>query len=215
MIAFTAEARSWGQVSTEEANQKLQEKQKQREAERGASITITRGELDDPKAQIARLQAENATSRQQLAQGSAAVKRAPAPDPKAAPQPARKKDPPASIEIGMSREDVLAFVEAHPQTYRIEGASVNSPQRRTVSETTITRQTSVDQGSDAPPRTTTQQTQTVRVHQGGDKREHLRITTYAPRDVVVGQRRRRPGARAERCRNAVAAVGLDLDHAGQ
>lgn len=55
------------QVSPDEAYQKLQERQNQRQASRAEKITISRGDFDDLQSELKRLRAENESLRKQLA----------------------------------------------------------------------------------------------------------------------------------------------------
>lgn len=96
LIAGTA---SFGQISVDQANQKLQEKQKQQEAERSQPVTITQGELDDMKSEITKLKAEVQELRAREV-------------PPAAEQPAALTIP-ARIAPGMTREQLLRFIKAH------------------------------------------------------------------------------------------------------
>ena len=99
-------AASFGQIPVDQANQKLQEKQKDHEAARSQPVTITQGELDDMKSEIAKLKAEV----QQLRHQTAA--------PAAAEQPAASKIP-AKIGVGMTREQLLRFINLHKDKLEI------------------------------------------------------------------------------------------------
>lgn len=92
-------AASFGQISVDQANQKLQEKQKEQEAERSRPVTITQGELDDMKSEITKLKAEVKELRGQAV-------------PPAAEQPAALTIP-GKISVGMTREQLLRFIKAH------------------------------------------------------------------------------------------------------
>ena len=89
----------FGQISVDQANQKLQEKQQEKVAERSQPVTITQGELDDMKLEIAKLKAEVQALRGQAV-------------PAAAEQPAALTIP-AKIAPGMTREQLLRFIKAH------------------------------------------------------------------------------------------------------
>ena len=96
LIASTA---SFGQISVDQANQKLQEKQQEKVAERSQPVTITQGELDDMKSEIAKLKAEVQELRARAV-------------PPAAEQTAASTIP-GKIVVGMTREQLLRFIKAH------------------------------------------------------------------------------------------------------
>ena len=98
---------SLGQISVDQAKQKLQEKQTQREAERSRPVTITQGELDDMKSEIVKLAAEVQELRRQAA-GPAAT------------QPAASRIP-AKIAVGMTREQLIRFINVHKDKLEIAG----------------------------------------------------------------------------------------------
>jgi hypothetical protein len=94
----------FGQVSVDQANQKLQEKQKDRELSRSRPVTVTQGELDDMKAEIAKLNAQLQELRRQAAP----------PDT----QPTAFKIP-AKIGVGMTRNQLIRFVDVHKDKLEI------------------------------------------------------------------------------------------------
>jgi hypothetical protein len=96
LIAGTA---SFGQISVDQANQKLHEKQKEQAAERSRPVTITQGELDDMMSEITKLKAEVQELRARAV-------------PPAAEQPAALTIP-GKIAVGMTREQLLRFIKAH------------------------------------------------------------------------------------------------------
>ena len=98
-------APSFGQISVDQANQKLQEKQKERELSRSRPVTVTQGELDDMKAEIAKLNAEVQELRRQAA-------------PAADTQPAASKIP-AKIGVGMTRDQLIRFINVHKDKLEI------------------------------------------------------------------------------------------------
>jgi hypothetical protein len=91
-------AASFGQVSVGQANQNLQVKQKENEAARSRPVTITQGELDDMKSEIMKLRGEVQELRLQATSP-------------AATQAALKI--PAKIGVGMTREQLLRFINVH------------------------------------------------------------------------------------------------------
>lgn len=169
------------QLSPEEAQQRLEERQKQRQAEREKTITIQQGQLDDLQAELARLRAENVMLKQQLAR---ATPPPPAPAPAAAAPPASKKKY-TRVEIGMTREELLDFIAAHSDAYQVEGLSVHESGRHG-GQTVITRQETTQQG-DAPAQTTQRRTQIIESRTTPSKRELIRINLLEPQQVVVGR----------------------------
>lgn len=96
---------AFGQISVDQANQKLQEKQQERELSRSRPVTITQGELDDMKAEIAMLNAQLRESRRQA-------------PPPAATQPAASTMP-AKIGVGMTRDQLIRFINLHKDKLEI------------------------------------------------------------------------------------------------
>src|SRR5690348_16052051 len=82
------------QISPEEAKAKLAEREAQRQAERNKMVQITTGELADLRAKVAQLEAT--VKSLQAQQVKAAVKKMP-----------------ETIEVGMTKDEVIAFVKAH------------------------------------------------------------------------------------------------------
>jgi len=196
------------QVSTDEAYQRLQEKQKQRDAERAQQVTVTRGQLDDMMAEIAKLKAENASLRQQLAQGGAGAN---APPQGANPQPANPPiaahKPPTKIDVGMTRDELVEFINARPDRYRLEGISVHNSGSPSGTRTVVTRETVTQDGSDAPMKANVRRTETIETHSPGHKRETIRVTLLEPREVPAGQHRDSLG-------HVVTETRTELRHAG-
>jgi len=114
-------APSLGQISVDQANEKLQEKQKARELSRARPVTVTQGELDDMKSEITKLNAEVQELRRLAA-------------PVAGTQPAASRIP-AKIGVGMTRDQLVRFINVHKDKLEIAsdvpGASVptTAPQK--------------------------------------------------------------------------------------
>jgi len=103
VIALLLASVSFGQVSPEEAAKRLAEKQAARQAERSKMVSITQGELDDMKAEIARLKNELA----QL---------------KASSQPASTvaaAKMPTGIVVGITKAELQRFVTVKKTQYSI------------------------------------------------------------------------------------------------
>jgi hypothetical protein len=104
-------------VSPDEAMQKLQDKQAARLAERKKPVTITQGELDDLKAELASL-------RLQVAQLK-----------NAATLTATKVEPVKTLAVGETKEQVMDYVKRHPQQCEIVSDRISTP--HTLSVTTV------------------------------------------------------------------------------
>lgn len=104
LAVLAASAPVFGQVSAEEAQKKLAEKQAARQAERSKVVTITQGELDDLKAEVARLKAENAQLKAGQSQAGPA-----------STTPAVKLV--QKIAVGNSKAEVERFVQVHKTQY--------------------------------------------------------------------------------------------------
>jgi hypothetical protein len=111
------------QVSPEEAKAKLAEKDQQRQAERAQLIQITSGELTDLRAKVARLEGEVRALQGKLGQKETF------------------KKAPETIEIGMTKEDVVAFVKAHP-ALQVISVSASAGVNRSSQQTIVRRRTS-------------------------------------------------------------------------
>ena len=98
-------ALSFGQISVDQATQKLQEKQTERELSRSRPVTITQGELDDMKSEIAKLNAQLKELHGQ------------APSP-VATRPAASTMP-AKIGVGMTRDQLIRFINLHKDKLEI------------------------------------------------------------------------------------------------
>lgn len=96
---------AFAQVSTEEAKHRLEQKEKEREARRAEKVTISRGELEDLRAEVARLKGELA----QLESRDNALPEPPATQPKFV----------LAIEKGITREQLFTFVAQHKDAYQI------------------------------------------------------------------------------------------------
>jgi len=122
VVLLAIGAASMAQVTPEEATRRLEEKQKQRQADRSKKVTISQGELDDLRAQIAQLIAEIQSLRQQLAGGDGG--------PAAAAVPAPVKVP-TKIQVGITRQQLDRFVAVHKDrceiTSDLPGATADVP----------------------------------------------------------------------------------------
>ncbi len=101
----------------DEAQRRLEEKAKEKQAQRSREVTITQGELDDLKAQITSLQAEVARLRGDKTSTATANKVY------------------NTIEIGMTKQEVLMFIKQHNE-FKLIGISADSGVRKSVDETT-------------------------------------------------------------------------------
>src|SRR4051812_15999076 len=90
-LVIAAPARA--QLSAEEAKAKLAEKETQRQAERAKVVTITAGELADLRTKVATLEAQLKALQAQGGAGGA--------------KPVAKR-PPDQIDIGMTKDEVIA-----------------------------------------------------------------------------------------------------------
>lgn len=103
----------------------LKAKQAQREAERAQKADITVGDLEDLRALVKKLQAENAGLRKQLADAGA------------------NKTPKkhfTKIELGMTRDELESFIQQHQSEYKILGMSASTGTHKRAIQTTINRQ---------------------------------------------------------------------------
>ena len=112
--AFSALAFGGGGVyaadSVADAKAELERKQKERAAARAEMTQITVGELEDLRDEVRRLELENAALK-----GKAA---------NAAAKPPVKRY--TAIEVGMTRDELLAFVKSRSSQYRIGGMNVEA-----------------------------------------------------------------------------------------
>jgi hypothetical protein len=104
--------------NVEEAQRKLEEKAKDRQASRSREVTITQGELDDLKAQIASLQTEVARLRGESGK------------PASAQQKVYN-----TLEIGMTKQEVMTFINHHKE-YKMVGLAADSGVRKSTDEVT-------------------------------------------------------------------------------
>jgi hypothetical protein len=102
IVSLAALAR--GQISTDEAMANLKAKQEAREAERNKPVTITQGELDDLKANIASLEAQVIQLRAAAAAAAAATP---------------KVEAVREISVGETHEQVADFFRRHPTEYEV------------------------------------------------------------------------------------------------
>lgn len=133
------------ELSPEEAQAKLAAKEQQRQAERKQIVQMSAGELADMQAKIRQLEAEVAGLRAQLNQKEAA-----------------KKSPVRSmIEIGMTKDEVLAFIN-RDKTLHITAMAANAGVNRSSSQVIVKGNSSLDKNvtvtrnDDDPTRTRTQ-----------------------------------------------------------
>lgn len=102
------------QMSPEDAAKRLAERQAARQAERDKLVQIKQGDLNDLRAEVARLKAEVSALHQQLAEATSAAKSPPV-------RIAKK------IEVGMSKDDLMRFIQAHHAEYQITSDIPNQP----------------------------------------------------------------------------------------
>src|SRR4051812_37076462 len=110
LLALFVPIAASGQTSVEEARAKLREREQQRKAERDQMVQISAGELADLRARVQQLEAEVRSLRGGGGGGAAKL----FPDKE---QP--KKPLPQTIEIGMTKDEVMAFINARSSTLRI------------------------------------------------------------------------------------------------
>lgn len=111
------------QTPADEAMAKLKAKQQQRDAERAASIQITRGELDDLKSRLRLLEAENAELKRKMAVAVAG----------------KSRRAWTKIDIGMTRDELTIFLNVHQREYRMLSAKVDAGKTSTKEQTVIHR----------------------------------------------------------------------------
>jgi len=109
------------QLSTEEAQKRLQERQTAKQTEREKLVTIKQGDLDDLRAELASLKAQVARL-----QGQAVT----------AAQP-KKIEPIRALAVGDTRDQVFDFLKRHPDEYEITADTTSTPH---VSSQTVVRQ---------------------------------------------------------------------------
>jgi vacuolar-type H+-ATPase subunit F/Vma7 len=119
-IAFLLAPVTLAQVSPEEAKAKLAERDAQRQAERQQIIQITAGDLADLRQKLAVLEAQVKSLRAQLADKQT---------------PKKISD---SIEIGMTRDEVLLFIKRHPKL-EVVGMRADAGVHKSSYQTTMTR----------------------------------------------------------------------------
>jgi hypothetical protein len=103
-------------IPADQAMQRLRERQAQRESARSQKVTITRGELDDLKTEIAALKAELTAIKAAAAQ---------APPANGDPQPRYV----LRIATGTTRPQLITFLAMHKERYRI-GKDVRNPDKQ-------------------------------------------------------------------------------------
>jgi hypothetical protein len=197
-------------AAADQAVTALAEKQKEREAQRSAPAAITVGELDDLRAEVTRLRAENASLKGKP--GGAAAAAAPA---------KRRTD----IEVGMTRDELIAFVKSRPTQYQIGDFSTKAGGVQTSTEQFITKSktassqdvtraeannltgkpakdgtTSTDQSGVSGSDTTYERRRLL------SKQERVSVKILGNKKVVVGHERNSTGEYAK-YGNAKAAVG--------
>lgn len=107
----------FAQVSTDEAMAKLKAKQEARDAERAKTVTITQGQLDDLKAEIASLKAQLASLHETGIPAAAKI------------------EPVRALAVGQTHDQVMDFLRRHPQEYEILADTISTPHIK--SQTTI------------------------------------------------------------------------------
>jgi hypothetical protein len=183
--AFHQQSASAQALSPEEAKAKLAAKEQQRLADRGQLIQTTSGELADLQLRIRQLEAEVSSLRSQLGQKEVA----------------KKTTFHVIIEIGMTKDEVLAFVK-RTKSLRVVGMSADTGTSKSAEEVTVrgnssgTKDVTVTKNDDDPTRTKTQTNQSgtskvevERVHSSGLK-ETIRIDRTASSREVVGSHSR-------------------------
>jgi len=124
---------SLAQLSTDEATARLKAKQAERDAARATVVQISAGELQDLREKLKALEAENAELRAKVNGGVANANAGAA----AKPVPKKKF---TKLELGMTRQEVESFLAQHPNDYKVIGVSANAGVRKSVVETTVSRQ---------------------------------------------------------------------------
>lgn len=199
IVALFVTIAASGQTSVEEARAKLREREQQRKAERDQVVQISAGELADLRARVQQLEAEVRSLR-----GSVPAKLFP---DKLVPDKEQPKKPlPQAIEIGMTKDEVMAFIGARSKSLRIAGISANAGVRKSAVQTVVTR----DKGAPTDPKSegadrdrtnvetlrTTGNTETIRVErigryveQTGTQRNSFgqSAPVYGPVDRVDGE----------------------------
>jgi DNA repair exonuclease SbcCD ATPase subunit len=166
------------QLSPEEAKAKLEERNAKRLAERSQMVQVSAGELADLRARIAQLEGEIKTLRSQTG------------------QKAGYKKPPETIEIGMTKDEVIAFVKAH-SALQVISISASAGISKSSQQTTVKRLSSdINQRTEngGPVHRTTAegdneskvQVDTVRV---AGKQERMVIGRYATHSEQSGTQR--------------------------
>lgn len=161
---FVAQA----QVSVTEAQAKLAEKDAQRKAERSKVVQISAGELADLKAELAQLKSELASLR-----GAKATASKPAP-----------KKVYSEIEIGMTRDEVMAFIQQRKNSLRVVSVAANANVSRSTPQATVRRGGAVtrDDGAHQDTVAAAGKQETIKIERFGSVREQ----TGTQRNIVGG-----------------------------
>lgn len=207
-----------GQLTPEEAAQKLEQRKKERQAERAKLTSISQGALEDMQAELIRLRAEVASLKQQLlvARGGPA-----------SPVAKANRRPPRTIEVGMTREELMAYLNTHHE-YKMVAQHVETPAGRSIHQTTVRRTEAAEasatgNGAVGPDGTrlasngnqlVTQQqaargavTESVENSQGGSKIEHMTLRTFRTISVSVGSHKNVLGGYTEDFENRSIPAG--------
>jgi hypothetical protein len=127
----------FGQAPANDAAAKLQAKQAERNAQRSKLVQVTAGELEDLREQVRTLKAQNAELLRKLNEMSSSAS-ASASKASATKGPAQKKKY-TQIEVGMTREEVDAFIKSR-KDFKLIGVSQNSGITKHAEEMTVRRQ---------------------------------------------------------------------------
>jgi hypothetical protein len=135
LVVLFAGVSAMGQVSPDEAKQKLEEKQKQRQAEREQIVQVTAGELADLRMEIKRLEGEVKSLNAQLGIKDAGASSSAS----ASAAPAKKYH--EIIEVGMTKDEVMMYIKAH-SNLKLIGTAADSGVRKSSEEIVVARESS-------------------------------------------------------------------------
>ncbi len=179
-------------LSPDEAKAKLTERDLQRKVDRDQTVVMTAGDLADLRLRIKQLEGEVSSLREQLGQK----------------EPPKKTVVHNMIEIGMTKSEVLAFVN-RSSSLKIIGISADSGVRKSADqvivkrEGTANRDTTVKKNEDDPSRTRTKtdsssnsKTEVERVHNVG-LHETIQIAKYGSYQQATGTHSRGLGLGSE------------------
>jgi hypothetical protein len=177
---------SSAQTSSEDAVAKLKARQQQREAERAKTVEISYGELQDLKEEIQSLKRELAEYKVKSAGAMVSANKTPA-----------VKRRPTKMELGMTREDLLWFINNHPRDYKIIGAHADTGKTVRKEETVTQRETQGDSQvahNGGTPQTESKDgasavKETVEHRTLNAKHETIVLGILGQREVVTGTKR--------------------------